>query len=205
VIRGLGWRDQVPVAGDEHPAFIDRDHPSQFQVQWPERPDAATRQTQDEAYARQVAAAMRLGLDASVVPPASAPPTRLRGMVRGMLEERAGNGPLPDGSAPVSTEEAAAILASGDAATATVTGIDFLDIPASVLPGPRASIANVALEIHREDGTTYRALARFGFRTAARREQVGFVGASVPVRVNPDHPSRVTLDAGALPPADDPA
>jgi hypothetical protein len=199
-IRGLQWRDQLPSAGESHPALMDRQRPSRFQIEWPARLDPATREMQDSAYARQVAAAMRLGLDASVVPPASPPPNRMRGMVREMLQERVGNGPLPDGSAPISADEAAELKKSGEAATATVTGIDYLDIPAAALPSPEASIANVALEIRRADGSAYRALARFGFRTAARRAQVGFVGATVPVRIDPADPSRVALDTTDLPP-----
>lgn len=123
-------------------------------------------------------------------------------MLRGMLEEQAGNGPLPDGTMPMGTEEAGQLLDSGEAATATVTGIDFLLVPAPVLPGPEASIANVALKVQRADGSTHQALARFGFRTLARRAQAGFIGASVPVRIDAGDPSRVALDARVLPPVD---
>jgi hypothetical protein len=126
----------------------------------------------------------------------------MRAIVRGMADERVGNGPLPDGSMPVGTTEADQLLESGEAAMATITGIDFLPIPAAVLPSPEASIANVALKIQREDGSSYQALARFGYRNEARRAQVGFVGASVPVRINPDDPSRVALDVRDLPPVD---
>jgi hypothetical protein len=200
-LRGLRHLEDVPSANQEYAATVDRRDPSRFQVHWPPQLDTTSEMVRDEAYSRQVAAAMRLGLDPSVVPPAPPGPTRIRAMARELAEERVGNGPLPDGSMPVSTAEANQLLESGEAATATVTGIDFLTVPASVLPGPEASLANLALEIRREDGSTYRALARFGFRTLARRDQVGFVGASVPVRIDPDNPARVALDSGALPPA----
>jgi hypothetical protein len=202
-VRGILRLEDLPAEGQDYPALVDRADPSRFDVQWPSRLDPAAEKARDEAYSRQVAAAMRLGLDPSVVPRNQPPPpARMRGMLRGMLDERVGNGPLPDGSMPMGTAEADQLLASGEAATATVTGIDFLPVPVSVLPGPEASIANVALEIQREDGSTYRALARFGFRTLARRAQVGFVGASVPVRIDTDDPSRVALDARALPAVD---
>jgi hypothetical protein len=200
-VHGLRHLEDVPSAGQEYSATIDRKDPSRFKVHWPQT-DTVSERARDEAYSRQVAAAIRLGLDPSVVPPAPPQPTRIRAMARQMVEERVGNGPLPDGSMPVSTAEADQLLESGEAATATVTGIDFLPVPASMLPSPEASIANVALEIRREDGSTYRALARFGFRTLARRAQVGFIGASVPVRIDSDDPSRVALDARGLPPAD---
>jgi len=200
-VRGLRHLEDVPKAGQEYPALVDRKDPSRFQVQWPGLDDISERE-RNEAYSRQVAAAIRLGLDPSVVPQAPPPPTRFRAMVRSMADERVGNGPLPDGGMPVGTAEADQLLESGEAATATVTGIDFLNIPASVLPSPEASIANVALEIRREDGSAYRALARFGFRNQARRAQVGFVGASVAVRIDPDDPSRVALDVRDLPPVD---
>jgi hypothetical protein len=202
-VRRVLRLEDLPAADQEYPALVDRKDPSRFEVQWPSRLDPISEKARDEAYSRQVAAAMRLGLDPSVVPRYQPPPpTRMRGMLRGMLDERVGNGPLPDGSMPMGTAEADQLLESGEAATATVTGIDFLPVPMSVLPGPEASIANVALTIQRDDGSTYQALARFGFRTLARRSQVGFVGASVPVRIDTDDPSRVALDARALPAVD---
>jgi hypothetical protein len=199
-LRGLRHLEDVPSAGQLYSALIDRTDASRFQVQWPPRLDPTAEAMRAEAYSRQVAAAMRLGLDPSVVPSASPPPSRMGAMMRGMLDERVGNGPLPDGSLPVSSEEASQILDTGEAAMATITGIDFLPVPPSVLPVPEASIANVALEVRRQDGDAYRALARFGFRTLARRAQVGFVGASVPVRIDRGDPSRVALDPRALPP-----
>lgn len=201
-VRGLRHVEELPSAGQEYQALIDRRDPSRFEVQWPPRLDPVSEKVRDEAHARQVASAMRLGVDPSVVPQAPPPPSRMGAMVRGMLDERVGNGPLPDGSMPVGSEEAREILQFGEAATAIVTGVDFLPVPAAVLPGPEASLANVALEIRRQDGRTYHALARFGFRTLARRAQVGFVGASVPVRINPDDPSRIALDARSLPQVD---
>ncbi|MGD0553420.1 MAG: hypothetical protein ABSA93_00415 [Streptosporangiaceae bacterium] len=201
-VRGLRHLEDVPSAGQEYDALVDRKDPSRFEVHWPPRLDPTSEKVRDEAYSRQVAAAIRLGLDPSVVPPALPPPTRMRAIVRGMADERVGNGPLPDGSMPVGTTEADQLLESGEAAMATITGIDFLPIPAAVLPSPEASIANVALKIQREDGSSYQALARFGYRNEARRAQVGFVGASVPVRINPDDPSRVALDVRDLPPVD---
>jgi hypothetical protein len=55
-------------------------------------------------------------------------------------------------------------------------------------------IANVALEVRRGDGSRYWAVSRFGFRTPARRAQIGYADAQVPVRVDPADPARVDLD-----------
>lgn len=105
---------------------------------------------------------------------------------------------LPDGTSPVLTDEADRIKARGRAAEAVIAAIDYLKaLPGTVPSG--ASVANVALDIDAVDGTTYRVLARFGFRTAGRRQQIGHVGARVPVRVDRDDPTRVTLDSARLP------
>jgi hypothetical protein len=106
---------------------------------------------------------------------------------------------LPDGTSPVFTEEADRIKSHGRAAEAVIAAIDFLKpLPGTVPSG--ASVANVALDVDAAGGGTYRVLARFGFRTAERRRQIGHVGAHVPVRTDRSDPARVTLDSARLPP-----
>lgn len=99
-----------------------------------------------------------------------------------------------------SVEEATRFYTSGLPAVATITGIDFLGVPRRALPGPEAGLANVAGRVTRPDGTSYDTTARFGFRTAARRAQIGYVGAEVPVRIDPADQARVCIDSPALPP-----
>lgn len=106
---------------------------------------------------------------------------------------------LPDGTSPVFTEEADRIKSHGRATEAVIAAIDYLKpLPGTAPSG--ASVANVALEVVAADGDTYRVLARFGFRTAERRRQIGHVGARVPVRVDGADRTRVTLDNARLPP-----
>lgn len=199
VSRTFRLTETIPADGDELPAMVDRAHPGRFTITWPERENAGRKALRDKAHAERVAAALRLGLDPSVVPADDGPAT-IRDMASQAFEQRLARDRLPDGNMPVTVEEAQRLYDSGLRATATITGIDFLAVPRKALPGPEASLANVAVMVTREDGTSYRTTARFGFRTAARRAQVGFVGAQVPVRVDPADPRRVCLDAPALPP-----
>ncbi|SHF78417.1 hypothetical protein SAMN05443575_0889 [Jatrophihabitans endophyticus] len=105
---------------------------------------------------------------------------------------------LPDGTAPVFVDEADRIKRHGRPTEAVIAAIDFLaPLPGTTPSG--ASIANVALDVDAEDGGTYRVLARFGFRTPARRQQIGHPGARIPVRVDRRDHTRVVLDATRLP------
>lgn len=200
VSRTFRLTEDIPADGDELPAMIDRAHPGRFTITWPERENAGRKALRDKAYADRVAAALRLGLDPSVVPADDGPAPTIRDMANEAFEQRLVRDRLPDGNAPVTVEEARRLYENGLRATATITGIDFLSVPRKALPSPEASLANVAVTVTREDGTSYRTTARFGFRTAARRAQIGFVGAQVPVRVDPADSRRVCLDAPALPP-----
>lgn len=152
----------------------------------------------EREHAERVAAAMRIGLDASVVPEVAG--LSMRELAAAATERRYGRDPLPDGNRQVGIDEATWLYVSGVRATATITGIDFLSIPARALPSRDASIANVAVRVSHPDGTEYTTTARFGFRTSSRRDQVGFVGARVPVRIRPDDRARLCLDRPALPP-----
>lgn len=191
--------ETVPVEGDELPAMIDRARPNRFTIAWPAAPNAGTKALRDKAHAERVAAALRLGLDPSVVPVETGPPPTIRELANQAFDRKLARDLLPDGNRPVTVDEARDLYVNGLPAVATITGIDFLDVHRTALPNPDASIANVAVTITRDDGTTYRTTARFGFRTAARRSRIGFVGARVPVRVDPADPKRVCLDAPALP------
>lgn len=187
--------ETVPDQGAALPAMVDRSHPEHFTITWPARESASARSLREQARAEQVAAALRLGLDASVVPADTGRPATMRQLADRALDERYARGPLPDGNSQVTADQATRLYVDGLPATATITGIDFLSVPRKSLPTPDAGLANVAVTVTREDGTTYQTTARFGYRTAERRARYGFVGAQVPVRVDP---KRLCMDAPAL-------
>ncbi|WIX77680.1 hypothetical protein QRX50_40800 [Amycolatopsis carbonis] len=197
--RAFAVGETPPVEGDELPATIDRAKPERFEIAWPPRVGSGAKASRDKAHAEQVAAVVRLGLDPSVVPAPIGRVPGLREMAALALGQRYARHPLPDGNLPVRVEEAAPFVATGEAATATITGIDFLTVPADALPEPEATLANVAVRVRRADGSEDTTTARFGFRTAARRTQIGHVGAQVPVRLDPADRRRVCLDSRALP------
>lgn len=200
VTRVFPVDETVPERGTELPAMIDRERPDRFAINWPPTENPTTKALRDKAYAQRVAAALRLGLDPSAVPEDTGPPPTVRELARQEFDHRYARDVLPDGNHPVTVEEATLFQATGTRATATVTGIDFLSVPKRALPGPEASLANVAVLVTRPDGTSYPTTARFGFATAARRAQLGFVGALVPVRIDPNDERRVCVDSPALPP-----
>jgi len=193
-----------PQPNIEYPAQIDRERPNKYVVAWPDtgNGDQFAREARAKAYTEQVARAIRLSLDPSIVPQPA--PTsgrvRMRDLVAEGLEVKRGNQPLVDGSLPVNAAEAEPMYVNGIEATATITGIDFLDIDRRALElPPGARIAHVALDVHRADGTTYQALARFGFKNATRVDRLGHVGAEVPVRIDPADERRIVFDGPSLP------
>ncbi|WAL64487.1 hypothetical protein ORV05_26475 [Amycolatopsis cynarae] len=189
---------ELPEPGTEYPAVIDRARTSVFVVRWPGR--SMTELMAQRARDAREERAIRLGLDPSALPE-DEPPQGFRDALERAVREATGDlGRLPDGSTPVSVAEADRLLRTGEAATAVISAISFLRVPKKILPSREASLADVALDIRRADGTAYAAIARFGFRTAARRAQIGFAGATVPVRIDPGDPRRVALDRHRLPP-----
>jgi hypothetical protein len=192
-----------PVADQEFSAQIDSTEPTRFLVRWSQLLDPHAAQVRGRDQAEQAAKAMRLGIDPSTLPPPPQRSTRLRDMYRDAVDERAGTTLLPDGRPQVTAAEADELCVVGEAATATITAIDYLKVDSRLMPGPGASIADVALTVHRADGTGYSTLSRFGFKNAARRAQIGFAGAEVPVRIDPADRARVVLDRDALQPLPD--
>lgn len=196
--RRYGPGERVPECGDEFPATIDREHPGRYGIVWPEQVSPSTKALWNEEYAERVASAMRLGLEPSVVPEVTG--IGIRELARVAVERRYGRDLLPDGNRQITVEEAQELYRTGVRATATITGIDFLEVPSRSMPGAESSLANVAVRVNHPDGREYTTTARFGFRTAARRAQIGFVGARVPVRIHPQDRARLCLDSPALPP-----
>jgi hypothetical protein len=106
-------------------------------------------------------------------------------------------------SAPGSTNnltaaEAQALIASGEPATAVVTGVTPLTVPQALLPSPEATMADLRLRVTRADGGSYDAGTRMGFRSARRQASIARVGQTIPVRVDPADPARVAIDVPAF-------
>jgi hypothetical protein len=191
-----------PQVGTEYPAQLDGERPDRYVVSWPDTSTGGqfARDTRTTAHAEQVARAIRLGLDPSIVPPPDLGPASMRQLIEEGRQAKLGNQPLVDGTMAVNAADAEPIYTHGIKATATITGIDFLDVDRRALPKePGAAIAHVVLDVHRADGTSYQVLTRFGFKNMARVTQLGRVGAEVPVRIDPKDERRVILDGPALP------
>jgi hypothetical protein len=98
----------------------------------------------------------------------------------------------------LSSAEAADLTTRGEPATAVLVAIADVDVPQLALPGPTASLADLTLQVTRQDGRTYAARTRLGFRTAERRALIGTVGSVLPVRVDSADPNRVAVDVPAI-------
>lgn len=98
------------------------------------------------------------------------------------------------GGNTLTAAEAAQLVSTGEPATAVVTAITDVEVPAAFLPSAAASMADLALRVTRSDGRSYPAGTRLGFRSPERRALIGRVGQTVPVRIDPANPARVTID-----------
>jgi hypothetical protein len=93
---------------------------------------------------------------------------------------------------------ALALMSSGIQARAVVSGVQPLDIPAQMLPGPGASMAWLTLSVTPPAGAPYTVTIRFGFRSPERFAAIATVGTELPVRIDPTDPKTVTIDLPAL-------
>lgn len=195
-IRTLRADQQPPQIGVRVPARWLPDKPSKHQIDWGDghRTWAAAMATHERD--RRAAA---IGIDPSTLDPDAAIPN---GMARrdAAVYWTTNNAPMPDGTEPVQVDEAEHLKRHGEPAEATVVAIDYLRLWPGSVSSRSASIANVAVQVTRSNATSYRAIARFGFRTPERRKQIGYVGAVVPIRINPAQPHRLTIDTNRLPP-----
>lgn len=202
--RGIG-RDVLP-------ALVDRDDPSRFVVLWDElaKPDW---RTDARTEAQQAAARMQSGATAAphVYDDTSGEP--VPDWAKGILDEVFKDGVPRSGSqvrfeaspqvidltaGHLSAADAADLTTRGEQASAVLTSIADVDVPQFALPGPTASLADLTLQVTRQDGRTYTAQTRLGFRNAERRALIGTVGSVLPVRVDPADPGRVAVDVPAI-------
>jgi hypothetical protein len=102
------------------------------------------------------------------------------------------------GGGHLSSADAAQLQQTGAAAIATITGATRVLIPQQMLPGPDASLWDLALHVVRADGSSYEAQTRVGFRIEARRHVLGEIGLTIPVRIDPSDDGRVALDSATF-------
>ncbi|BBZ26351.1 hypothetical protein MMAD_06460 [Mycolicibacterium madagascariense] len=98
------------------------------------------------------------------------------------------------GGGHLTSAEAAELLRTGIPATAVITGASRVPLPAAMLPGSEASLWDLELRVRRSDGTSFHASNRTAYRTEARRNALGAVGLTIPVRIDPNDESRVAVD-----------
>lgn len=185
--------EPLPEPGTRVPARWRRNKPAVHRIDW--REDIWATMARRERDRRAAA----LGLDPATVDTHTVVPDGVTAR-EACLYWSTSAAPLPDGTDPVQVAEAQRLVRYGEPADGVVLAVDMLRPWPGTAPDRHASIANVAVQVTRRDGTSYRALARFGFRTEQRRRQIGRVGAAVPVRLDPARPERIALDSSRLPP-----
>ena len=197
--RMLGYTNRVL------PVLVDRADPSVSVVLWKEvRPvdyqELARQRAQEDA--RRVAGGVDPGAsDPVVVDSIEQLPPWLGGAVDAALR---GDG---DGATGVHVElgdaarnyvvGAGPAAAAGRAARATLVSVSDVPVPPYALPGPTASLTDLTLRLQRPDGSSYTAQTRMGFRSAERRSTLTVIGASIPVLVDPDDETHVSIDVRA--------
>ncbi|HEY3506255.1 MAG TPA: hypothetical protein VGN37_26140 [Actinocatenispora sp.] len=101
-------------------------------------------------------------------------------------------GPPDLASWGVDADEAAQLGDGGERADATVLSAVLLQAD------PGLGIYGLIVEVRRADGSRYQATVRHGFYTPERRDRVARAGADIPVRLDPNAPTRIALDRRAL-------
>lgn len=210
------------IGHDALPALIDRSDPTRFVILWDEIP-APDFRAEAREQARQAAAGMRDGTPAPGAPapqvyvygdPDGPPvPDWARRTVEDLLTGQVPGTPgtsaatshvdLPPlvldlTAGHLSAADADRLAATGEPATAMLTAIAEVTVPAGALPGPTASLCDLTLQVSRRNGDVYTARTRLGFRDAHRRATVAVIGSVLPVRVDPADPSRVCVDVAAF-------
>jgi hypothetical protein len=202
------------------PVLVDRGEPARFVILWDEVPKPDWRadarreaaQAADQMRSASSAGASSAGATAQAaapLPEGAQAPDWVRGMLASLgsqMPQGTGHPVIIDGGTEVidltaghlSAADAGRLMATGEPATAVLTGIAEVPVPQAALPGPTASLCDLSLEVTRPDGQTYQARTRLGFRDAQRRAAVTAPGMVLPVRIDPVDPSRVAIDVPAF-------
>lgn len=89
------------------------------------------------------------------------------------------------------------ISTTGETATATITAVNGVVVPDWPRPGAAAILADLTLQVTRENGVSYQTATWISFPSAERCELIGQVGVRVPVWIDPDHPDQVMIPAAS--------
>jgi|GEM_PF-2075283 len=107
--------------------------------------------------------------------------------------------PLPGAANGGTTpEQAAALLDSGEQATARVVAVQDVDISGTSQSASGTSFADITFEVQRKDGSFYKTSSRIGFSNPERKARIAIIGAELPVRIDPKDTSRIAIDTKAL-------
>lgn len=196
-----------PMPGDVLPVTVDRADPSRLRVDWDAVPAGRDRGMREAArLAEQMASQSPPGAG-----PVNAQGTQVGADIGSAIAAalaRQFDTPISvtingasystTGGNTLTAAEAEALVRTGEPGSAVVTAVTPVDVPQALLPGPGASLADLALRVTRANGTVYAASTRIGFRSPERRALVGRVGALLPVRIDPADPARVAVDVAAF-------
>jgi len=195
---------------DELPVTVDRADPHNFRIEWDQ---IVTTDWQATARQRALDEATRLagGVPVLDTPPAPSPGVgSLGGDIAASIQQAlrsVGMDPSilssPNTTVHVETgfnPPPQAIFAQQAGASVPATGVvrAVRDIASPVGMPPGMSQADLTIDVHRPDGTTYPATTRIGFSTPARRAAIATVGTTLPLLVNPNDPGRLVIDLSRI-------
>lgn len=227
MLTGVVVADGVPPTPGEHldlhvrgefrsslPVLVDRADPTRFVVLWDEVPAPdpradARRQAEVEAQRmRQSDHAGSSGVDGHAQVPVAATsvsgvadlPPWLRQAVGAALdgdaEDDNGTVTVRYGTDPTTAPDV--VIPPGWRRTAAVlTSVTDVPVPVYALPGPTASLCDLAVRVTRPDGSSYLTSTRMGFRSAERRTRFAVVGSTVPVGIDPADETHLAVDIPA--------
>jgi hypothetical protein len=170
-----------PDPGVVLPVTVDRADPTRLRVNWD---DVPSNREVAAALTQQFADAVRTGRFNAEPPAVYKAPGR-------PLPGAPGGGLTPEQSAELIAD------GGGEEASAVVVAAHEVFQPAD-LPSAPGGVVDITLDITRGDGSGYTAVNRVSFSTLQRREQIAVVGTRVPVRLDPDDPTRVVIDSSKL-------
>jgi hypothetical protein len=94
--------------------------------------------------------------------------------------------------------EAARAVAADDGEQGTAVVLAAEGRPGRRFVNPPGGTVDLLLEVTRPGGDRYTTHLVVGFSTPERRARVATVGTRLPVRINPDKPSKIAIDTTVL-------
>jgi hypothetical protein len=98
---------------------------------------------------------------------------------------------------PLEPSVPSSLLLTGERARATVISAGEVAAPTGA-PPPEAGVYEISLDLTQSDRSRRQVSIKIGFSTAEGRDRIARVGAELPVRIDPNDPSRVVLDTVEL-------